>query len=237
MSRSKFPERVDEFSELYDLPLNMMQAAERLTALKLQERLTNDEQNELTSLSAELAEFMITPELFNTFGDSLTATQLFFRDNVQGYLEQKQTVWNNYINQLKHAGVWATGKAYKLHNFVSDATGDLFICLRDHTSNSTNGLTNTTYWRRLSQKGDTGDIGLNAFYRGDWNATTAYAIGDAVSFNRVGWQKPIVYIAKTANTGKSPDASTTDWMMYQEVTFGTVRPTGAQSGMHFIKEL
>ena len=238
MTRSIFPDGgVDTFPELYDLPLNMMASAKRLTALKMQERLSNDEQNELATLSAELVDFLITPELFNRFGDALTGTQQFFRDNVQGYLEGKQTLWLSYINQLKLTGAWTSGTNYKMHNFVYNSAGDLFISLRDHTANSTNGTTNTTFWRRLSQKGDTGAIGLNAFYKGDWNSSTTYAIGDAVSYKRTGWEKPLVYIAKTAHSSKNPQNASDAWMLYSEVVHGTTRPIGAQSGLHFIKEV
>ena len=238
MSRSIFPNGgVDTFPELYDLPLNMMQSATRLTALKMQERLSNDEQNELATLSAELADFLITPELFNTFADSLTGTQQFFRDNVQGFLEDKQVIWENYVKQLTLLGAWVTGKNYKMHNFVYDEKGDLFIALKDHTSNSTNKTTNNSFWQRLSQKGDVGAIGLNAFYKGDWNSDTTYNLGDAVSYKRTGWEKPLVYIAKSTHSNQNPQNADSYWMLYSEVVSGTTRPLGAQSGLHFVKEV
>ena len=238
MSRSNFPEKVDEFRELFDLPYEKIRDANRLTELKGKVSLTNDEQIEVKNLVNNLKEYMITPETFNKFQDALQAVQQFFYDNVQGFIEERQLIWDSYIKDFKFVGKWKTGTTYKFQNMVTDSKGNLYICKETHVSNGANEPTlSVAFWQQASSKGDKGDIGLNAIYKGDWKTTTAYAIGDAVCFGRVGHLAGLTYIALRANTGKSPDVSPDDWTLYQQLYVGTTRPTGAAQGLHFIKEV
>ena len=238
MSRSSFPESVDSFIELFDLPFNKIVSANRLTELKGKATLTNDEQNELLILTTELKDFMITPETFNKFQDALVAVQKFFYDNVQGFIEEKQIIWNEYIREFKYIGKWTTGISYKFQNMVTDSKGDLYICKQTHTSaTASNPTTNATYWQKASAKGDKGDIGLNAIYRGDYSASATYALGDAVCVGRVGSASGLTYIALQASTGKSPSTYPEYWTLYSQLYVGSERPVGAGAGLHFIQEV
>lgn len=238
-SRSRFPESLDLFPELFDLPFDKIQQANRLTELKgkADENLTNDEQNEIKTLIAGLKDYMITPETFNHFQDSLYAVEKFFYDNVQGFIEGKQVIWDSYIKSFKYIGAWRTGITYNFQNMVTDSKGDLYICKETHASTTSTSTTNTRYWQKASAKGDKGDIGLNAFYRGDWNNSASYALGDAVCFGRVGSAAGLTYIALRANVAKSPATSPDDWTLYQEMYVGETRPSGAGAGLHFIQEI
>lgn len=236
-SRSKFPETVDDgFLELFDLPFEKVQKAHRLTELKGKANLTNDEQTEMLSLVNELKEHMITPETFNHFQDALIAVQQFFYDNVQGFIEDRQVIWDSYIKDFKSVGKWTSGKEYKFQNMVTDSKGNLYICRETHKADATNEPSiSPTYWQKASSKGDKGDIGLNAFYKGDWTSSATYVLGDAVCFGRVGHNAGLTYIALRENKGKSPDVSPDDWTLYQQLYVGNTRPVGAQEGLHFIK--
>lgn len=237
MSRSKFPEGVDSFVELFDLPYDKMKSAERLTLLKMQASLSNDEQNELSALTSELEDYIITPEHWNKFGDSLVAVQTFFNDNVKGFIENKQKLWDTYIKNFKYIGKWTGSKQYKFQNMVIGEDGDLFLCKKDHTSNSGNGVTNSEFWQRVSSKGDKGDIGLNASYKGDWSDVKEYDIGDAVSYKREGWKTPLVYISNMkSNIGNKPELGK-GWFLYSQLYVGNTVPAGASAGLHFIKVL
>lgn len=237
-SLSKFPNGVDSFHEVFDLPYGKHDAAVRLTELKNKPSLTNAEQDELLQLANELNQFMITPDHWNRFGSALYAVQTFFNDNVRGFIENKQKVWDSYIKNFTFVGKWVAGKSYKFQNMVTDSKGDLYICRVDHVSVS--GATpdkNATQWAKASAKGDKGDIGLNATYKGDWSAATNYVMGDAVTFLNQGITGGVVYIAKRANVGKSPNTSADDWMLYQQLTVGEKEPPGAGVGTHFIEVL
>lgn len=239
MSRSIFPEGVDQFTELFDLPFDKLSSANRLTALKMKEKLTNEEQNEVTMLSSELHDYLITPETWNKFQDSLQAVQQFFYDNVQGWLTNKQNIWNSYIRNFKSVGVWAVGTSYKFQNIVVAKNGNAYICKVDHVASTANepkgdGQGNDQ-WQKISNKGDTGDAGLSLILKGDWNSATSYNMGDAVQFGRDLYKSPVVYYALRDNVGKSPNSNSSDWALYDKLFVGASLPNGYGAGMHFIK--
>jgi hypothetical protein len=229
MSRSTFPDKVDTFTDLFDLPADLYTDATRFAELKSKANPSTVEQNEIKSLTDKLKDYMVTPESFNRLQDCINSLETFFQTNVRGYIADQQKIWAGYVTNFKYVGVWASSARYVFQNQVK-YNGDLYLCLKDHAA-STNNPPNkdTTDWVQISTKGDKGDIGLNAFYKGDWVNSTAYAIGDAVSFNNV------VYIAKVASTGKTP-TDTASWFPYQQILVvdGAV-PTGLSANVHVIQ--
>lgn len=237
MSRSVFPEGVDKFTELFDLPYEKVAAAERLTNLKLQGKLSNDEQNEIITLSAELKDYLITPETWNKFQDALQAVQQFFYENVQGWLEDKQKTWDSYIRNFKLIGSWKVGTSYKFQNMALGEDGNLYLSKLDHVASTTNKpvIGSNATWQQISNKGDKGDVGLTGILKGDWDEKVSYKVGDAVSVGRELHFTPIVYIAKKDNVGKIPNENPNEWILYDKVYAGHSLPKGFGAGMHFIK--
>ena len=237
MSRSIFPEGVDQFTELFDLPYEKVAAADRLTKLKLKGKLSNDEQNEVMTLSAELKDYLITPETWNKFQDALQSVQQFFYDNVQGWLDDKQKTWDSYIRSFTLVGNWKVGTAYKFQNMVIGEDGNLYLSKVDHVANVSNKpvIGSNATWQQISNKGDKGDVGLTGILRGEWNATTNYKIGDAVNVGRTLHYPPVVYIALKDNVGKAPNENPNEWTLWDKVYAGDKLPTGFGVGMHFIQ--
>ncbi|MBO1087233.1 hypothetical protein [Enterococcus mundtii] len=237
MTRSVFPEGVDQFTELFDLPYDKIAAAERLTNLKLKKTLSNDEQNEIIALSAELKDFLITPETWNKFQNALQAVEQFFFDNVQGWLEDKQKTWDSYIRNFCLIGKWNTSTTYKFQNMVIGTDGNMYLAKLDHLSNDSNMpvIGGNDLWQQITNKGDKGDVGLTGILKGDWNAKSTYKVGDAVSFGRTLHYTPVIYIAIKENVAKSPDANSDSWLLYDKVYAGTQLPNGFGIGMHFIE--
>ena len=238
MSRSNFPGGVDVFQELFDLPYNKIQDATRLTNLKMKQTLTNDEQNEVIRLSAELRDYMITPESMNKFQDALTAVEQFFYDEVDGYIDDKQALWKTYVEAFKHIGYWTTGKAYKFQNMVvNKENGNLYLCKKNHTATAANKpvADASTYWVQVSSKGDKGDPGLTGILKGEWDSTTGYKIGDAVVYDRKSYNPPITYIALRDNTNKNPYDNPLDWLLLDRLSSGKTLPVTNAPGAHFVQ--
>lgn len=238
MSRSAFPEGVDTFQELFDLPFNKVQDATRLTELKSKESLTNDEQNELARLSLELKEYLVTPETWNKFADALNAVEVFFNENVNEYIENKQKIWDAYIHNFQVKGVWKAGTKYGFQNMVTNEKGDLYICLQEHVASTANKPPvngSNAVWQITSKKGDKGDPSLPLSYKGDWDATTAYVVGDSVTVGRVDDNTPLLYYALKDNTGKDPKTDAENWVLYTNLYVGAELPSGAGIGLHFIQ--
>ena len=225
MSRSTFPQKVDSFTTLFDLPANQVTAALELQTLKQKTTLNNDEQNRIQVLSAQLQDYMITPEFMNKLSDCIVSLETFFDNNVRQYILSKQKEWDTYVNDFTYVGAWSASKKYYRQNLFSYDT-HLWICLSDVVADSNNNpYKDTTHYAQLSWKGDKGDIGLNAIYKGEWNGSTAYKAGDAVSVRvDVSWAPvDMVFIAKKDGTGQKPTVGTANdyWFPYHTNVVGT----------------
>ncbi len=102
-------------------------------------------------------------------------------------------------------GAWASGTAYAIGDAVSNS-GSAYICI---AATSSALLSDAAFWSILASKGDagsagtagaTGDRGLT--WRAAYDAATAYAINDAVSYSGS------AYIAVAATTGNDPTNAT-----------------------------
>lgn len=237
MSRSNFPNGVDTFKELYDLPADKVSKAEKLTQLKMKakEDLSHTEQEQIKVLTNELQDYLITPETWNKFGDALVAMQKFFNTEVTGYIDKKKSAWRDHADHFSVVGRWVAGKHYAAQNIVTHPeTGDFYICLQGHTSsqaNRPNGSGNT-YWIQGS-KSIKGDIGLNAIFKGQWNSSKRYVTGDAVSYGTEGQE--LIYIAMSDSTNSNPSTTRGVWQLYDKLYVGRSAPRTAPAGLHFIE--
>lgn len=236
MSRSEFPNKIDTFTELFDLPADKVNAAMELNALKQKAVLDNNEQNRISALSAELQDYIITPETMNKLTDCLVALETFFTQEVKGYIDGKQKEWDQYVKDFNFVGVWDNSSKYRRQNLVS-YEGNLYLVLKDVVADKNNTPANSDCYWQVAFKGDKGDIGLNAIYRGVWDGNRNYEIGDAVSIKLGEPWNPldIVYIAKTANKGKKPDIETGDWFPYTQIIVGGQKPANLHPSIHFLE--
>lgn len=225
-NRSTFPEQVDQFVELFDLPPLQVANARRYQELKIKPSLSAMEQTELNNLTEQLGDYIITPETWNKFADSLMNMQVFIKDEVEGYIGDKQTLWDAYIRSFKHVGNYSSSTQYLFQNMVT-YNGDLYLCKKEGAPIGT-APTNTTYWTKISTKGDKGDVGLNAYYKGDYSATTAYVVGDAVTY------EGNTYYNKLASTGVAP-SNPTNWTLFDSIVVSQTAPAGAQKGQIWIE--
>lgn len=225
LNLSSFPQKVDEFVELFDLPPSMTTKAKRSQELRMKPILNATEQTELNALTTELASYLITPYTWNKFASALQNVQSFFKERVDGYIDGKQEEWAGYVKDFRRIGVYSDTVNYKFQNMVT-YKGDLYICLVDCI-----GVTPVEgdTWGRISSKGDKGDVGLNLYYKGDYVPTTTYAMGDAVTFDKV------LYYCKADGTVGFPPSDATKWFLYDRVYTGKTAPSASQEGLIWIE--
>lgn len=226
-NRSTFPSKVDSFPELFDLPPSKIMQAKRLQDLKSKPTLNAVEQGELNALVVELSAYIITPETWNKFADSLVNVQEFFTQEVMGYIEAKQAQWNTYVTNFKYVEVFNANNSYKFQNMVK-FNGDLYLALKDNPKGTL--ITDTTRWMKISSKGDKGDIGLNVYYKGNYDATKTYAVGDAVHFDNM------LYYAKTSVIAGQNPTDASKWFLFEDVIVGKTAPI-SQKGIYWMEEL
>ena len=99
--RFKFPERVDNIKELYDLPPSLKNDAVRYQELIGKPSLNSAETSELATLTTKLSDYIITAEDRNYFGDVVIKIQKFFKENVQDFILQKQQDFTQFIGEKR----------------------------------------------------------------------------------------------------------------------------------------
>ena len=200
-SRSKFPNNIDEIKELYDLSPSLKQDAIRYQELIGKDSLSNPERDELQQLTTKLSDYIITAEDRNYFGDVIIKTQKFFKENVQGFITQKQDNFVNFITEktndikefinnkkteiqgeidkFKDLGLWSNTKQYYAKNMVH-YEGNTYLAKKDNIG-ITPVITDNDTWQLMTVKGDTG-YSVNLQPRGDFDITTNYQKHDIVNY-------------------------------------------------------
>lgn len=188
---------VDDFAELFDLSPNQLQDAERYQILKRKSNKTQNEITELNNLTQTLKNHLITPERWNHFADALTNMQIFIKDNVEGYIQVKQQEFQAEIDKFANRGEWVNTTQYFKKNIVT-FNGQSYLAKQDNLNKIP---TEALYWQLIAERGAKGDPSLNIYYRGNYNHSAQYELGDAVIYNGV-W-----YYAKTNTVGNIPTNS------------------------------
>lgn len=236
MSRSTFPQKVDTFTDAYDLPANLVPAAQELQALKAKTILNNNDQNRISALTAQLQDFMIDPERINRLQDAIHELETFFDGNVRQYILGKQKEWDMYIDDFTYKDVWSSTAKYKRQNIIT-YNGNLYLVIADVVADASHTPDkDPAHYRQCAYKGDKGDIGLTTIYKGVWNGTTAYKVGDAVSV-KLGepWNPTdIIFVAKKDNQGQMPNlnAYSDTWYPYHNLMIGNKDFHGDRIPLH-----
>ncbi|AJA41367.1 tail fiber protein [Geobacillus virus E3] len=220
---SNFPNSVDTFLNHTNIQASDKASLQRFQELSLKTTLTPAEQDELSTLTQNLRDKLILPEDFNALQQSISNLQMFFKDNVEGYINQKQAEFQSQIDKFTDRGEYNSTITYYKNNFVT-YQGQTYICTVDGTINIP--PTNTSNWRLVAakgQKGDKGDPGLNLVYKGTYDPTIQYTIGDAVEYGGS------IYYATQDNIGETPQSNGTSWTIFMPRASILVSPTPPSS--------
>lgn len=235
--RSVFPEGgVDSFLELYNLPPSQKQNAKRFQELKTKESLTSAEQEEFNSLTTILQHYIIDVETWNKFADAIINVENFFLNETVGYInnlqnetttfvntkkteitsyaDAKQLEYQKEINKFTTRGEWQPDTQYYEKNIVTIG-GEGFIA---KVNNINQPPPNATCWSKIAQKGEKGDPSLNISYKGEYDSSKAYALGDAVTYGGL-W-----YYANQSTIGNPPTDATYWELQNNQIVVSDVEP-------------
>lgn len=98
---STFPNEIDSFLTHSEILASDIPYVTRFQELKLKQNRTQIEETEFASLSTQLRNKFISADDFNKFQDALVNMEVFIKDNVEGYIEKKQTEFNTFVNTKK----------------------------------------------------------------------------------------------------------------------------------------
>lgn len=212
---SNFPNSVDTFMNRSRIQASDKEDLTRFQQLTLQTSLTASEQDELNSLNQKLRNKLILPEDLNALQESIGNMQMYLKDSVEGYINQKQAEMQAKVEKFTDKGVYSSATTYQANNFVT-YQDETYICLVDNTVAIP--PTDSTKWRKAATRGAKGDAGLSANYKGEYNSITGYVLGDAVSY------QGSIYYAKTTVSGIDP-TDATKWELFDKLVIDSSAPS------------
>lgn len=170
---------------------------------------------------------IIDAEKMNTLMQTCVALQRFFSTDIQPYIDEKQTIWENRTNQFNYKGVYSPTTQYQINNFVLyniEGTNRVYICIK--TPSIGIAPTNTTYWRELSIRGEQGESGVGLSFRYAWSSAQTYYVDDVVSYNNSVW------LCTARNSNQAPSSQSSYWTLIYSprqvvYPFQSVTPTGS----------
>ena len=207
MSRSTFPAQIDTFTTKVDITSADVANVNRYRELKSKPNLTASEQAELSNLTVTLATKLMSPEDFNKLQDCIVALENFTKDNVDGYIQQKQAEFDATLGQFTNKGSYSNLTTYDKWNTVL-YNFETYMSLQDNNLNHTPiGDGTDAWWQKLSLRGKQGAPGIGLSFVGEYNNSYSYSVGNAVNYNNS------IYYCINASTGNLP-TNTDYWQIF-----------------------
>lgn len=207
-NRSVFPNDIDSFNTLYDLPPSLANDANELNQLQMIENKTQIQIDRMNQLLVELQNYLLTSETVNYHNDCITNMENFTKNRITNYYNYKKQYNNTQTYEIFNTVTFTDGCVYLLYNVLPDYQAGI-------------NPTNTDYWIKISSKGDKGtkwksnyDVGIN------------YMIDDLVN------DEGSVYICISPCIGQKPSTSPTYWGLF--VAKGISGQDGV--GLNFVGE-
>lgn len=169
--------------------------------------------NQIQNASSKI----ISPEIMNKYRDCILALERFYKSDIEPYIEQKQSSWQQIIDRFSYISQYSPSTTYYKNNYVTfpNSYGDLdvYIC----TKNPPVGTppTSTTYWRILTTKGNQGVSGTGGSFRYNWDSSVTYNADDIVVDNNKWW------VATEQNINSEPYVGSQNWQIVLEISSAT----------------
>lgn len=152
----------------------------------------------------------------NKMTQAILATERFYKENVQDYVQNKQNEWNRIINQFTYKGVWSNGTSYLKNNMVSYTIfGTEYIYIAKDNIPAGVAPDDGQFWKVLTIQGQQGISGEGLSYREQWKVSNAYNVNDAVTYNGALW------MAVLPSQGVEPTQSSSAWKIIMSLATTT----------------
>ena len=169
-------------------------------------------------------------EKINTLLDTCIALERFYSTDIAPYIANLQNEWQATVDQFDYKGDWVNSITYYKNNFVSATVNGvygLYLCIAASARNI--AVTNTSYWRALTIRGEQGASGETMSFRFSWASDQSYTVGDIVDYNDGLWY------CKANNSNIPPALNSTSWdLIYQSsqylYPFSSTQPSEISTG-------
>lgn len=155
-----------------------------------------------------LKDKMFNSNDYNKVRDALIALQRFYNDDIETYVESKQSEFNTTVDTFSFKGTYSPSTQYYKNNLVNYTTVNgtfLYLCI----NNPAIGVlpTNTSYWIIFTIQGARGATGVGMSFTFLYNPTHEYSINDVVLYGDKWWG------ALQTSTGQVPYEGSTYWQV------------------------
>ena len=212
-----FPANIDQFITRNPVLASDVTDLNTYKTLTTTANLTPTQQDQLTALTTTLRDKILLPLDVNLIQQAIQNLEAFFLNSVNGYVNQQTSSFDATLKNFSYQEVWSSVVTYKAWNIITYSNGVYFAKQASTNIAPTTGDSNDAYWCLLSKQGEQGVPGLNLNYKGDYNNSVAYVIGDAVTYNSV------IYYCKASSTGNLP-TNGTYWTVFDKVFVGSAPP-------------
>lgn len=206
LSLTNFPGEVDSFPTWLDVGANDGPLIKQYQAALQNGNATLA--NQILSQIPAASQKLVKATDLNKLSQSTLAVERFYGTDVEPYIQEQQTNWQNTIDQFSFKGTWSSNTSYLKNNIVSYASGGstlLYIAISDPPVGTT--PTNGTYWRVFTIQGQPGAAGTGLSYMGEWSSSVAYAANAAVTYDGALW------MSLQPSTNKEPSTNPSDWQL------------------------
>lgn len=180
----------DDIIVVQDIPAEDMDKMNRLVDLNKKLYPTEAEKTEMTSLQAELIDYMATADKINKLSGMVYGMEVYLKEGVVIFFNQQKQEIIDIMNNHKYMGIFSPLTVYKQGNMVMyDGYG--FISRVDNNLGHIpdKEAMQDDYWIRFTIKGDKGDPSLNISIKkgtdgsSDYDPLQTYNVGDACVYN------------------------------------------------------
>lgn len=167
----------------------------------------------------------------NKFRDAIIAIERYYKTDIKPYITDKQTEWQDIMNQFTYVGIWDSNNQYIKNNMVSyTVRNNTYIYIAYKNVPKDISINNTSYWTLLSLQGETGSSGEGGAFKYEYLSNISYTKNDIVSYDNCLW------VAEKDTTGVTPSINnSSDWTLLLEIPPASAplqssQPTGQSSG-------
>jgi hypothetical protein len=225
---TSFPDDIQSFVTMLDMAVNDAPAINGYQRA-MREGDYNTAQAYLTQITNGNQKIIDATKL-NTLLDTCVALQRFYATDIEPYINNKQTVWENNVNRFSYLGEYSASSSYLKNNFVTSVVNgvkQVFICITNAPAGTS--VTNTNYWRQLTIRGLQGPSGAGLTFRFQWDSSQVYYVDDIVTYGDSIWNCAI------ENSNQTPYEGSSYWILIHSPTqdiypFSQIQPSMTQIG-------
>lgn len=167
--------------------------------------------NQITDANQKI----VSAQRLNKLRDCILEIEDFYKNDIQPYINTKQSKWKSRINQFDYKGIYNSTVTYKKNNMVLysiNGLNQLYIYI-NNTQSSNKEPANTTYWRVLTIQGQRGESSTvtSSVFAFNWESAQLYSINTIVYYNNCWW------ISKVENQNQTPQENSDYWDLVLKV--------------------